>query len=792
MLSNYLKLGIRNILKNRSLSLINVGGLALALLVSMFILLWVGHETSYDQFHTKVDRIYQVMNNMKPGNGQIQTWTGSPAPYYRTLKDKLPEVENACMFYNNSLSLNYRNETYREEGILTTPGILEMLDFPLALGKAETALEAPNSIVLKPDLAEKFFGPNWRTNGNVLGSIIATEHGLDLNVTGVFEPLAGPSTIRFDFMVPVEAEFQAYPDNRDHWGNYGYSTLLQLAANADPKLVSSKLLPIIEESTKMGKPQGMFLHPLKDKYLRSQFADGQSVGGRISYVRIFSAAALFLLFIAAINYMNLATATATTRAREVGIRKVAGAPRWQLAGQFVVESVLTSGLATVIALVLGTFLLPVFSNISGKEISHQFQDTGFWLGFGSIGLGIGLLAGVYPAFLLSGFKTAKVLKGKFTDRIGGLQLRRVLVVLQFALSIILITAALGVRSQVHYIKNKDLGFNRENVVAMGLSDQLNERYDVIKEALAADPAVTAIGRGHEMLFDVSTGTGDPTWEGMDESQRAIFKILFVDENFFETVKIPMAVGQGFNAQMEEDTANVSIVINETAARQMGFDDPIDKKVTFWGSEARVIGMVKDFHNASLHTNIQPLIFYYSPESAGQLYLRTAPGKTQAAIANLEKTIKRIDPDYPVEYVFLDQQYEAMYRAEIRTGQLADIFAVLAIIISCLGLLGLAVFNTNRRVKEIGVRKVLGASVAQIAGLLSKEFVILVALAFVISLPIARYLVHNWLEQFTYQANVGWPVFLLAGVGAILLALTTVGILGIRAAVANPAESLKSE
>lgn len=792
MLYNYLKLGIRNILKNRSLSLINVGGLALALVVSMFILMWVGHETSYDRFHQKAGHIYQVMNNMRPGNNEIQTWSGSPAPYYRTLKDNLPEVENACMFYNQALSLEYRNDTYREIGILSTPAILDMLDFPLAIGQKETALEAPNAIVLTAGLAEKFFGANWRTNENVVGTILKVDGEMELNITGVFEPIPEVTTVDFEFVVPIEAEFQLYPDNRNHWGNYSYTTLLELSPQADPETVSAKLLPVIEENTELGKPYGMFLHPLTDRYLYAQFEDGQAVGGRISYVRIFSAAALFLLLIAAINYMNLATATATTRAREVGIRKVAGAPRSQLASQFLVESVLTSGIATVLAFTAGFLASPIFTQLNGKDISGQFQEPGFWMSFAGIGLGIGLLAGIYPAFLLSGFKTAKVLKGKLTDRIGGLQLRRTLVVLQFALSIILIIAALGVRSQIHYIKNKDLGFQRENVIALELTDEMNEKYDVLREELMSDPAVAEVGRGHEMLFDVSTGTGDPSWEGMDESQRAIFKILFVDDKFFEAVGLKFVGGKPFDAQMEADTANVPIILNETAARQMGFEDPIDKRVSFWGEENRVIGLVKDFHNASLHTTIQPLIFYYSPENAGTLYMRTSPGQTQAAIAGLEKNVTRLDPEYALNYSFLDQRYEALYEAEIRTGRLADIFATLAIIISCLGLLGLAVFNTHRRVKEIGVRKVLGASVMQIAGLLSKEFILLVVIAFVIGLPVARYLIFNWLSQFTYHTEISWAVFAIAGIGAVFLALLTVGFLGIRAAVANPVESLRSE
>jgi ABC-type lipoprotein release transport system permease subunit len=791
MIKNYLKIGFRNILKNRSLSLINVGGLALALVVSMFILLWVRNEMSYDQFHEKADRLYYVMNNMKPGSSEIQTWTGSPAPYHRVLKEELPEVENSSMFYTYPLSLTYRNEVFRDMGLLTTPSILEMLDYPLALGNAATCLEEPNSVVLMPELAEKFFGPNWRTNDQVLGALVEVEGGLEMSVSGVFEPVPGPSTLDFSFMIPIEAEFQHEPEKWNHWGNYSYTTLLLLTEGSTPDQLDPKLMPVIEKRTQMGKPHGMFLQPLTDRYLHSQFKDGQVSGGRIVYVRIFSAAALLLLLIAGINYMNLATATATTRAKEVGIRKVSGAPRSSLAGQFLTESVLTAGIATLIAATLGFLCLPFFATISGKDVSMQFNETGFWMWFGALGIGIGLLSGLYPAFLLSGFHTAKVIKGKLTDRIGGLQLRRALVILQFAMSIILIISALSVRSQIHYIMSKDLGFQRENVLTLTLSDELNEKYDVIKEALDADPAIASVGRGHEAIFNVSTGTGDPTWEGMDESRRAIFKILFVDELFFRTVNLQFIAGEGFRKRLEGDST-VNLVINETAARQMGFEDPIGKRVSFWGDDGRVIGVVKDFHNASLHSNIQPLIFYYQPLSANQLYVRTAPGQTKLAVNRVEKTIARLDPDNALEYQFLDQQYESLYREELRTGKLADIFALLAIIISCLGLLGLAVFNIHRRVKEIGVRKVLGASVLQIAGLLSREFIILVAVAFVIGLPVARYLVFNWLEQFTYHTQLGWLPFALAGLGAILLALLTVGVLGVRAASANPVKSLRSE
>lgn len=792
MIKNFLTIAWRNILRNRSLALINIGGLALALTVAMFILLWVRHETSYDDFHAKADRLYLLMNNIQPGSAEMQTWSGSPEPYHRVLPEEIPEIEGAAMYFSIPQEVKYERNTFEPMVYLATPSILDLFSLPLALGDKNTALQDPQSAILSADLAEQMFGPDWRSDKEVLGSVLQVGKGSQFVIRGILEPLPGPSILDIKLLIPIDALWAIDPGSRNHWGNYNFTTYFELAEGADVEAVNAKLRPVVKAHSDRGMPEGMFLHPLGDVYLRSQFTDGQVSGGRIAYVRIFSAAALFLLLIAAINYMNLVTATATTRAREVGIRKVSGAPRYALAGQFLTESVLTAVFAGLLAAALGSALLDTFQSISGKNVSQDLNGAGFWLSFAGIGLLIGILAGIYPAFMLSGFRTANVLKGKVSDRIGGLQLRRALVVLQFALSIILITAALSVRSQVHYLKHKELGLDREQVLAWHMPDHINARYDVLQTELLTDPSIAALGRSSELPIRVETGTGDPSWEGMDESKRAIFKMMFVDEDFFSAVGIQMATGTSFTTEMIGDTADFRFIINETAARHMGFEDPINKRLSFWGMDGRIIGVVKDFHHASLHTDIQPMVFHLWPDNANVLFMRSHSGETERAIAALKTGVSGIDEQQAVNYHFLDQQYEAMYRSEITTGKLADIFAILAIIISCLGLLGLAVFNTHRRIKEIGVRKVLGATVAQIAALLSKEFIVLVIIAFGVGAPVAGYLIGNWLGQFAYRIELSWVIFAVAGLGAVSLALLTVGLLGVRAARANPVKALRSE
>lgn len=792
MIKNYFTAAWRNLKRNTGLSLINIGGLALALTVSMFILLWVQHETSYDDFHTKSDRLYLLMNNMQPGSGEIQTWSGSPEPYHRVLVEQIPEIEGSALTFSIPMEIKHEQVSYDQDVVLATPSMLELFSLPLAQGDATSALQDPQSALLSARFAEKLFGPDWRTQEGVIGSPLQLAEGGQVNIQGVLEPLPGPSSLEADIILSINLFWEFFPGSLNHWGNYNFQTYFELSEGADLAAVNAKLKPVVEAHSDKGAPASMFLHPLRDVYLYSKFTDGQVAGGRIAYVRIFSAAALFLLLIAAINYMNLVTATATTRAREVGIRKVNGASRRMLAGQFLTESVLTAALATTLAAVLGYALLDTFQYLSGKEVSYLLGRSGFWLGFAGVGLTIGLLAGSYPALLLSGFRTVNVLKGKITDRLGGLQLRRSLVVLQFALAIILITAALSVRSQVHYLKNKDLGLDRSHVLTWDIPEELKTKYDIIRNDLQDDPAIQAIGRSSELPIRVETSTADPQWEGMDESQRTIFRLMFVDEDFFSSVGIELKKGSGFTEEMIGDTTNYSYVINETAARHMGFDDPLDKRLSFWGREGHIIGVVRDFHHASLHTDILPLVFLLAPESTNLLFLETTPGQTEDAISALQTSVAKLDPDQAVNYHFLDQEYEAMYRAETTTGTLADIFAIVAILISCLGLLGLAIFNTQRRVKEIGVRKVLGATVTQIATLLSREFILLVIIAFGIGAPIAGYLIGNWLEQFAYRIELRWTLFVLAGVGAVLLALITVGLLAVRAARANPVKALRSE
>lgn len=792
MLRNYLKIAFRSFRRQKGIAFINLAGLALGLVAALFILLWVQDELSYDNFHQEKDRIYQVMNNISPSEGKIDTWDGSPEPYGKVLKSEIPEIESVSYHIGWGHVFSFDNRLFQESGYFATADFFDVFTFPFLAGDIETALAEPNSMVISEELAEKYFGSNWHREGRTIGKSIRLDDEMEVQVTGVFATPPTNSSLQFNYIRPMEDLFKQFPNWRDHWGNYMFSLFVKLGKNVEPEAVNDKLVEAIKRNTKGSHPAGMFLHPLTDKYLYSKFENGKVAGGRIEYVRIFFAAALFILLIACINYMNLATARASRRSREVGVRKVVGAARSSLMGQFMTESVVTTLLAAVIALGISQLFLGNFNTLTGKTLLVDFTSGQFWMTSLGIVLLVGVLAGSYPAFMLSSFKIIHTLKGKISGQLGDANLRRGLVVLQFTLSILLIMGAVVVRNQVSFIKNKNLGLDKNNVLTFEIPWDQVEKFEVYKEKLLNQTAVAEISMVSENPLQIGAGTGDPTWEGMQESQRAIFKVITTDDQFLNTMKIPLVKGKGFEKGMSVDTLNFNYIINEEAARLMGFEDPLNKQLQFWGYKGRIIGVVKDFHFATLHSPIRPLIIRYEPEEASGILLRPAPGRTEEALASAEAAFKEFSPNKPFQYEFLDQNYEKMYRGETTTGKLADLFALIAIIISCLGLLGLAAFTAEQRTKEIGIRKVLGASVGHLLLLLNREFGRLILLAFIIAVPTAWYLLNKWLEQFAYHVNIGWSAIALSGGIILLAAILTVSFHSIRTATSNPVDSLRYE
>jgi putative ABC transport system permease protein len=791
MFRNHLKIAFRNLWRQKGAASINIGGLALGLLVSLFIFLWVGHEMSYDRFHEDGGRIYQVFNNLSPSEGRIVTWSNSPEPYGEVLAANLPEVESKTYLLPTSLVMNVDENSFTEAGYFAGHDFFDVFSFPMIEGDPKTVLKQPGSILITEVLAGKYFGADWQKNG-VIGKSVRLDNSLEFQIAGILKTVPANSSLQFDFLIPMEEIFKLFPGAKGNWGNFTYPTYLKLKPNTDPEAVNSKMAGIIKDRTQAGAPLAMFLHPLEKLYLHSNFENGKVVGGRIDYVRIFFAAAAFVLLIACINYMNLATAYSSKRSKEVGVRKVVGAVRSQLVGQFLVESMLTVILAAILALIAGQVLLPQFNFITGKELSIDMSSPVLWVSLVA-GLALtGLLAGSYPALMLSSFRIINVLKGKLSNQFSGVALRKGMVGVQFILSVLLIVGALAVREQILYIKNKNIGLDKDNVIMLGLSDELQNKTSVLKEELLQLADVEKLTFADGNPLSIGSATGDPDWEGKQAGQGAMFNVISTDHEFLRAMNIKLAAGRDFEEGMPTDTANFNYLVNEKAVEAMGLEDPVGKRLQFWGFSGRIIGVVRDFHFSSLHRPIEPLIIRYDPAQGDRLLLKPNPGKTEAVLSSLESIAKKLDPATPFEYEFLDKKYEAMYRSEMTTGRLAGLFALIALIISCLGLLGLAAFTAEQRTKEIGIRKVLGASAVQLVRLISADYMRIVGVAILLATPLAWWAVQNWLSNFAYRIPVHWWMFAASGGAAVLVAMLTVATQAVKAALGNPVEALRNE
>ena len=532
------------------------------------------------------------------------------------------------------------------------------------------------------------------------------------------------------------------------------------------------------------------MQPLSDMYLRSDYEDGVLVGGRIDYVRIFLFVALFIILIASINFMNLATARSAQRSREIGVRKALGATKSLLARQFLGESILTAMLAFAVAIGLVVLLLPSFNALTNKELGEALLNPVLWVQFGGLALLTGILAGLYPAFYLSAFNVIGVLRGSQRGVSRGAGLRKGLVVFQFIMSIVLIVGTVTVYQQLSFIREKDLGVDRENVVYTLFEGGIQEKFDTFKQELLREPGIVSVASSSSNPLSIGQNTIDPEWDGKDPDDNTLYSVISAGYGFIETMKIDLKEGRLFSEAFGADSSN--FIINETAAQSMGMTDPLGQRLAMWGREGVIVGVVEDFHMNSFYSPIEPVIIRLSPENTWMMFVRIAAGETTEALAALERVYKKFNPEYPFSYRFMDQEYEEMYRSEIVIGTLANYFAILAILIACLGLFGLASFTAERRTKEIGIRKVLGASVTNVVLLLSRDFIVLVLFAFVVAAPISYFVMTDWLSEFTFHIDLGYGILALAGVASVLIAWLTVGYQSIRAATANPVHALRSE
>ncbi|QMU31216.1 ABC transporter permease [Adhaeribacter radiodurans] len=785
MLTNYLKIALRNLFRHKVFSFINISGLALGMTCSILIMLWVQDERSFNQFHTKIDRLYRVMEVQHYGGNSDFTFDATPGPLGENLPKDFPEIAQAVTLHPGfNLLFTNADQALKQPGTYASPDFFRIFSFDFIQGNPQTALTHPRSVAISETMAQKYF----RTT-NVVGKTIKVNSKDTYQITGVFKKVPKNSSLQFDWVMP----FSDYAKENDwvkDWGNNGPKTYVLLQPGASLASLNQKMEHYIPTKQKDSNID-LFLQPVKDMYLHGSFKSSKvPVGGRIEYVRLFSVVAIFIVIIACINFMNLATARSARRAKEVGVRKVIGAGKRELIGQFIGESMLVTLLATVFALVLVQLLMPVFNQLTGKVISIPYGSPLFLLAVTGIAIITGLLAGSYPALFLSSFEPVKVLKGTLRFSNSSIWFRKGLVVFQFILSSVLIVSALVVYSQVQYIRHKNLGLNRENVAYLYLEGGLKEHAASLKADLLRSSDIKGATLSNQNPLTVGFSTGGVEWPGKTPKADVLFSVVATEYDYLRTMDIQLKAGRDFSREFGTDTSN--FIVNEEAVRLMNLKEPVGQKIKVMGVEGHIIGVTKDFHSSSLHNAMQPLIMLLQPKYADYLFVRLAAGKTSTGLTQLEKLAKQYNPGYPFEYHFLDEDFEQMYRSEAVIGQLAYYFAFLAIFISCLGLFGLALFTAEQRTKEIGIRKVLGASVLNITGMLSKDFLKLVLLANLIAWPLAAYFMNGWLQNFQYRTDLAWWIFALAGGATLLIALLTVSYHAIRTAITNPVASLRSE
>ena len=793
MIKNYLKTALRNFYRQKTHSAINIAGLCVGLACSFLIFMWIAHELSYDQFHAEGDRIYRLMRNHH-GKSKISTLSSIPAPSAHLLRDRYPEVtETVLVTWNQPMLLTHGDQTFRERGQHADEAFFKIFTFPLLLGTPETAIAEPNDIAISERLAEKYFGSDWRKTALGQVFVVNDSHALlkydnkSFKVTAVFENMPINSTQRYDFILPI-ASYRADKPWLERWTANHLRLYVQLQRDVDIDRFNAKIKNVIKENDKTVTSDA-FLQPYRDIHLYSDYRNGKLIGGRIDYVQMFSVVAAFIIAIASINFMNLSTARSAQRAQEIGIRKAVGAHKSLLIGQFMGESLVMTLAATLLAFAIVLLVLPPFSDLIGQTLTTDLFSVEILGIFFGIAIATGLLAGSYPAFYLSNFDPAVALRGSFAPGSGSSQLRRVLVVFQFGLSILLIISTLTVYEQIAYMRNKNLGIERDNLIYLRLEGAAKNQYEALRRELLQRPGIVGVtSTGHNPLRVTSTGT-DAMWEGRDPNSEHIFHRLHANYDVVKTLQMEMVHGREFSRDFAGDATN--FIVNEEMARVMGMENPVGSHLRF-GREGQIIGMVKNFHFQSLYTAIEPLIIRLDPARTEFLFVRIAAGQTAEALAGMERAFKKFNPNSPFEFSFQDEQFESMYQNESTMGTLATFFSVLAIFISCLGLFGLASFTAEQRTKEIGIRKVLGASIPNLVLLLSKEFIKLVALAFALAAPLAHHLMAGWLDDFAYHTSLSWHVFTFAGILSLIIAFLTVSYQAIKVALANPVESLRYE
>jgi putative ABC transport system permease protein len=794
MIKNYIKIAFRNLWRHKGFSLINIIGLAVGMTAAFLIFMYVKFELSYDNFNEKSEQIYRVVSDIKTPTETLN-WGSSIAPIGPALQQDYPEIKaNTRIFGAGFLVQRGDLKLQENNALFAEPSLFKMFSFPVVKGDVDKAFSLPYTIVLTEKAAKKYFGAE-----NPIGQSLILDGKNPASVVAVVKDVPSNSHFKFDMLVSIATIAKQSKDRLNQWGNFGNFTYILLPQGYDVKKLQSRMKAFVDRHyTAADKKQGMdyafFLEPLKDVYMVSK--RGAPESGNLYNVRIFSIIAVFILLIACINFINLTTARATERAKEVGIRKVVGAMKQQLTIQFLSESVIICLISFLFSALFSFLLLSLFNQLAGKVISDSIFHNGYLFQLFLIACVIGLCAGLYPALVLSNFKPVTILKGRFSKSTKGILLRKGLVVTQFTISIVLIIGTIVVYNQLSFMRNQSLGFQKNQMLTIDFSGDsaIQSRQEIIKNELKKIPNIlgaTASGAipgfGNSVAYsEIQNQAG--------AMQQMNMNMYDVDYDFIPQFEMNLAAGRIFSKAFGTDTTQ-AIVINEAAAKSLGYRNPADavgRNYSQWGRTGKIIGVLKDFHFQSLQETVKPLNMRINLRGTGAFTLKIAAKEVPATISALQSKWKTLAPERPFNYVFVDETFNKQYASEVTFGNLFLNFAVLAIFISCLGLLGLASYSTIQRTREIGIRKVLGASVSGIVNMLSVEFLILVLISSLIAFPLAWFTMHNWLQDFAYRITISWWIFVFAGVLALVIAFTTVSFQAIKAALTNPVKSLRSE
>jgi len=789
MIKNYLKIAWRNIKKHKGFSAINGGGLTLGIASCMLLMLYVTYHLNYDHQFKNLDNIYIVENN-QPGDGKIYTFAATPGQAAATIKNEVPGVVQSARAENYSAGglLTYNNNSFKKKGLFADPAFFSMFSYHFIKGDAAKSLTQVNSIIITLDLAETLFG-----DSDPMGKIITRNNKVPLIVTGVIENIPANETNQFDFAIPY-AQFEAEQPwtKTATWGSNFCQTYVQLKDAASLNRANTILSPMVGKHADGDKNQ-LFLFPFAKLHLYDKFDNGKSTGGTIEQIHLFEVLALCILLIACVNFMNLSTARSEERAKEVGIRKAIGSGRSSLIWQFIVESLILSIASTIIAVVILFQCVPFFNELLQIKMSVPINEWYTWTIIIGVGVVTGLISGSYPAFYLSSFEPIKVLKGRFKGGKSALPVRKMLVVLQFTFAIFLITATICIYRQIQHVQNMGNGYNQNNLVEIPIEGSLDKKSDILINELKEKGAIT---NATQVSLSV-TGSGNNTWgvdwQGKDPNSKILFDILNTGYDFTSTIGVKLIGGRNFSSQYPLDTAGKTVLVNEAAVAIMHLKNPVGAQIKYQGMPVTIVGVYKDFVRGSPYEKVAPMISQYDMANAVAIAMRLNQANSITAnISQINKSLKSINPAYPPIINFVNADFEKKFENEKVLGMLSNIFGGLAVIISCLGLFGLAAHAAEQRTKEIGVRKVLGATVTGITALLSKDFLVLVALAIPPAVGLSVWLLNDWLEKYQNRITLSWWIMAVASVITIVIALLTVSFQAVKAALANPVKSLRSE